>query len=192
MGFAIGFAVLLIAGAVVARRRGRRTGRTRDEAHPRCLSGRPGLSGLDAEAEANRWLIRLGASLVPPDARTWSTAAGETAGRELTRASECHREARFRLAGAHTAAEYAEVTRTAREGLAHVHAAREALGVRPEDGDVPRGASGGAGDRDGDLPRGASDGDRAADSAPAGRGGPALEESPVPGGVGPPALGFRV
>lgn len=125
MGFAIAFAVLLIAGAVgavVALRRSRGPGAA---SGPRETAR---LSDLDAEAEANRWLIRLGASLVPPDARTWSTA-GEAAGRSLTEASRCHRAARARLAEAHTAAEYAEVTRTAREGLGHVRAAREALGV---------------------------------------------------------------
>ncbi|MEV7433514.1 hypothetical protein [Streptomyces griseoviridis] len=212
MGFAIGFAALLIAGAlgaVVARRRERRPRTAADPdqtnvTHParqRCLSGlsggtgrsvgsgrsgrsgRSGLSGrsgfsdLDAEAEANRWLIRLGASLVPPDAPTWSTAAGETAGRELTEASECHREARVRLAGAHTAAEYAEVTRTAREGLAHVRAAREALGVGVGVGTADGGRS------EGSRPdRGPADG-RSGDRGPAPD--PAEGRSEVSGRPGP-------
>ncbi|MEU3337153.1 hypothetical protein [Streptomyces sp. NPDC006668] len=118
MGYAIALAALLVAGsagAVVALRRSR--------------AGR-GTSGLDAEAEANRWLIRLGAGLIPPGAATWASA-GETAGRALTEAAECHRTARALLAEARTAAEYGRVTRTAQEGLRHVDAAREALGLSP-------------------------------------------------------------
>lgn len=116
MGYAVALAALLIAGsagAVVALRRSR--------------AGRA-ASGLDAEAEANRWLIRLGAVLIPPGAATWASA-GETAGRALTEAAECHRTARALLAEARTAAEYDRVTRTAQEGLRHVDVAREALGL---------------------------------------------------------------
>ncbi|WP_208781842.1 hypothetical protein [Streptomyces griseorubiginosus] len=118
MGYAIALAGLLVAGsagAVVALRRSR--------------AGR-GPSGLDAEAEANRWLILLGAGLIPPGAATWASA-GERAGRALTEAAECHRTARALLAEARTAAEYGRVTRTAQEGLRHVDAAREALGLSP-------------------------------------------------------------
>ncbi|WP_367321907.1 hypothetical protein [Streptomyces sp. HUAS ZL42] len=116
MVYMIVLAVLLIAGAVfgvVVRRRSRR---------------KPGLSDLDAEAEANHWLVRLGGSLVPPDPRTWA-AADESAARALTSAAECHRAARAQLAEARTVAEYAEVTRTAREGLDHLRTARAALGA---------------------------------------------------------------
>ncbi|GAB7103113.1 hypothetical protein JCM4814A_14270 [Streptomyces phaeofaciens JCM 4814] len=118
MAFTLVLSALLITGAVtavVAQRRSRRP--------------RP-PSGLDAEAEANHWLVRLGGGLVPPDARTW-VGADEEAGRALTRAAECHREARARLAAARTAADYAEVTRVAREGLAHLRTARAALGLDP-------------------------------------------------------------
>lgn len=114
-GWMITLAVLLIAGAAAAaaavQRRPRR--------------GRP-ASGLDAEAEANHWLVRLAGGLVPPDVRAWA-GADETAGRSLTNAAECHRAARARLAAARTAAEYGEATRLAREGLEHLRAARTAL-----------------------------------------------------------------
>ncbi|MCX5525341.1 hypothetical protein OG342_21215 [Streptomyces bobili] len=84
-------------------------------------------SGLDAEAEANQWLVRLAGGLGPPDVRAWA-GAGEDTARALTSAAECHRAARARLATARTAAEYAEVTRTAREGLDHLGRARAGLG----------------------------------------------------------------
>ncbi|MGI5456356.1 hypothetical protein ACQEWB_24955 [Streptomyces sp. CA-249302] len=116
MGYAIALSALLIAGsvgAVLALRRSQ--------------SGR-GTSQLDAEAEANRWLVRLSGSLIPPGAAAWATG-GEAAGRALTEAAECHRTARTLLAEAHTAADYDRVSRTAQEGLRHVHAAREALGL---------------------------------------------------------------
>ncbi|MFF3847283.1 hypothetical protein [Streptomyces sp. NPDC002328] len=116
MGFMITLSVLLIAGAVagiVTQRRARRT--------------RP-PSGLDAEAEANHWLVRLGGGLVPPDVRIWESADAAAA-RELTSAAECHRQARERLAAARTAAEYEDVTRTAREGLEHLRRARAGLGL---------------------------------------------------------------
>ncbi|MFE7645440.1 hypothetical protein [Streptomyces phaeoluteigriseus] len=115
MGFMVVLSVLLMLGAVggvVARRRPRR------ERPP---------SGLDAEAEANQWLVRLGGGLVPPDVRAWAGADEDTA-RALTSAADCHRAARARLATARTTAEYAEVTRTAREGLDHLRRARAGLG----------------------------------------------------------------
>ncbi|WP_460067771.1 hypothetical protein [Streptomyces sp. YKOK-I1] len=116
MVFAIALSVLLIVGAtagVVAQRRAQRT--------------RP-ASDLDAEAEANHALVRLTGGLVPPNARAWSTAAADT-DHALTRAAECQREARSLLATAHTATEYAEVTRLAGEGLAHLRVARAGLGL---------------------------------------------------------------
>ena len=116
MGYAIALSALLIAGtvgAVVVLRRTRAA---------------PGPTELDAEAEANRWLIRLGGSLMPPGASSWASN-GKTAGRALTDAAECHRAARALLAEARTAADYERVTRTAQEGLRHVDAAREALGL---------------------------------------------------------------
>ncbi|MER6783437.1 hypothetical protein [Streptomyces sp. NPDC000658] len=117
-GYVIGLAALLLAGAVTALAVRRRTRR-----------GRP-PSGLDAEAEANHWLVRLTGGLVPPDVRAWA-GADETAARSLTNAAQCHRAARQRLAAAHTAAEYGEVTRIAREGLEHLRAAHTALGRPP-------------------------------------------------------------
>jgi hypothetical protein len=116
MSYAIAFSALLVAGAVAAVVALRRTQAAR------------GTTGLDAEAEANRWLIRLGGSLIPPGASTW-VSAGEAAGQALTGAAECHRSARALLAEARTAADYQRVTRTAQEGLRHVRVAREALGL---------------------------------------------------------------
>jgi hypothetical protein len=119
MGYAVLLALLLIAGAafaVVAQRRSRRA------------RGDSDLSDLDAEVEASGWVLRLGASLSVPEARIWA-GAGETATRALTDAAECHRAAGAQLAAAHTAGEYAEATRVAKEGLGHVATARAALGV---------------------------------------------------------------
>ncbi|MFE6825112.1 hypothetical protein [Streptomyces sp. NPDC057690] len=155
-GFMIALSVLLIVGAVAgvaARRRAARTrrpaggpgrpgrsgtgrsgrsgrsGRFGPPGRPgrSGASGPSGLSDLDAEAEANHWLIRLGGGLVPPGARAWA-GADEAAGRALTSAAECHRAARDRLSGARTAGEYEEVTRVAKEGLEHLRSARAALG----------------------------------------------------------------
>jgi hypothetical protein len=112
----IALSVLLIVGAVVGVLAQRRTQRRRPP------------SDLDAEAEANHWLVRLGGGLVPPDVRAWA-GADETAGQALTGAAECHRAARAQLATARTAAEYGEVTRVAKEGLEHLRAARSALGL---------------------------------------------------------------
>jgi hypothetical protein len=98
MGFVITLSPLLIGGAVVGAVAQRRAQRSRPSAS--------GLSGLDAEAEANHWLVRLGAGLVPPDVRAWA-GADEAAGRSLT----------------HAAAEYTQVTRLAKEGLEHLRAA---------------------------------------------------------------------
>ncbi|WP_405967546.1 hypothetical protein OG613_23745 [Streptomyces sp. NBC_00015] len=144
-GFMITLSVLLIVGAVagvVAQRRAARTrrpagrpgrpgrsGRSGGPGRPgrSGASGPSGLSDLDAEAEANHWLIRLGGGLVPPGARAWA-GADEAAGRALTSAAECHRAARDRLSGARTAGEYEEVTRVAKEGLEHLRSARAGLG----------------------------------------------------------------
>ena len=116
MGYAIAFSALLIAGAVGAVVALRRSPAER------------GATELDAEAEANRWLIRLGGSLMPPGASAWASN-GRAAGHALTEAAECHHTARVLLADARTAAEYERVTRMAQEGLRHVGAAREALGL---------------------------------------------------------------
>lgn len=123
MGFVM-LALLLIAGAafaVFAQRRAHRA-RGRSDLH--------GLSDLDAEAEASGWVLRLGASLTVPEARTWA-GADETATRALTNAAECHRNAGAQLAAARTAAEYAQATLAAREGLDHIATARAALGCEP-------------------------------------------------------------
>ncbi|MFD4875255.1 hypothetical protein ACFWOB_18095 [Streptomyces sp. NPDC058420] len=120
MGYVV-LALLLIAGAAFAVAAQRRSHRARN---------RSDVSDLDAEVEASGWVLRLGASLSVPEARIWS-GAGETATRSLTAAAECHRTATTRLSEAHTAAEYAEATRVAKEGLAHVASARAALEDRP-------------------------------------------------------------
>ncbi|MER5714256.1 hypothetical protein [Streptomyces sp. NPDC002132] len=125
MGFTITLSVLLIAGAVagiVVRRRGRRVRRP---------------SGLDAEAEANHWLVRLGGGMTPSDPRTWE-GADEGVAPALTSAAECHRRARALLASARTAAEYEEVTQTAREGLEHLRRARAGLGLASATAPVDR------------------------------------------------------
>ncbi|MFF1543122.1 hypothetical protein [Streptomyces sp. NPDC058291] len=124
-GFVITLSALLIAGAAAAAVAARR--RPRRERPP---------SGLDAEAEANHWLVRLTGGLVPPGVRAWATA-DEAAGRSLTHAAECHREARARLAAARTAAEYAEATRLAKEGLEHLRAAHTTLGQDPPPAPLP-------------------------------------------------------
>ncbi|MET7488999.1 hypothetical protein [Streptomyces sp. NPDC005538] len=114
MGYIV-LALLLIVGAtfaVIVQRRSH---------------GERGQSDLDAEVEASGWVLRLGASLSVPEARIWA-GAGETATRALTAAAECHRTAGLQLTEAHTADEYARATRTAQEGLAHIAAARAALG----------------------------------------------------------------
>ncbi|MFD5253211.1 hypothetical protein ACFWM5_10305 [Streptomyces bobili] len=120
MGFMGVWSVLLVVGAVGGVACGVVVGRrSRRDRSP---------SGLDAEAEANQWLVRLAGGLGPPDVRAWA-GAGEGTARALTSAAECHRAARAGLATARTAAEYAEVTRTAREGLEHLGRARAGLGT---------------------------------------------------------------
>jgi hypothetical protein len=118
MGYIV-LALLLIAGAAFAVVVQRRSDRARGESD---------LSDLDAEVEASGWVLRLGASLSVPEARIWA-GAGETATRALTEAAECHRAAGAQLSAAHTADEYAEATRVAKEGLARIATARVALGV---------------------------------------------------------------
>ncbi|MFJ5305312.1 hypothetical protein [Streptomyces sp. NPDC088350] len=120
MGFVV-LALLLIAGAgsaVFALRRSQGDRKRSD------------LSDLDAEVEASGSVLRLGASLTVPEARVWA-GAGETVTLALTNAVECHRAAAAQLTMARTVTEYAQVTRTAREGLAYVAAARAALGSEP-------------------------------------------------------------
>lgn len=121
-------AVLLIVGAVVvivARRR------SVEDPSP--------SAGLDAEAEANRWVVRLGGSLAGIDVRAQARAGG-CAAESLTDATERLRTARAQLRTARTSDEYARVTRTAVEGLRHVREARAALGM-----DAGAGGGGGAG-----------------------------------------------
>ncbi|MFC9286713.1 hypothetical protein [Streptomyces sp. NPDC057052] len=121
MGFMVVLSVALLVGAVAAVGAVSGTAARRRSRRPRPPSG------LDAEAEANQWLVRLGAGLGPPDARAWA-GAGEDTARALTSAAECHHAARARLAEARTAAEYAEVTQVAREGLDHLRRGRAGLG----------------------------------------------------------------
>ncbi|MEU5342023.1 MULTISPECIES: hypothetical protein [unclassified Streptomyces] len=122
MGLAVPLALLLIVGAVTAVVVQRRS------------KGAGAMSDLDAEAEANRWVVRLGGSL---SAFTAGARADRTAARELSAAAERHRTARHQLATAHTPAEYAVVTRTALEGMHHIRAARRALGLTAPPGQSP-------------------------------------------------------
>lgn len=126
MKLAVLVAVLLIVGAVVAIVARRRSV---DEPGP--------ASDLDAEADANRWVVRLGGSLAGIDVRA-QAGAGGSAAHALTDATECLRTARAQLTKARTPDQYAQVTRTAVEGLHRVHAARTALGMDAG----PRGGAG--------------------------------------------------
>lgn len=117
MEFAVLTALLLIVGAVVA-----------VVAQRRCGGRRVPTSDLDAEAEANRWVVRLGGGLAGIDVRAQAGADGSAA-RSLTEAAEHLRTARVQLAAARTPDQYALVTRTAVEGLRHVGEARRALGL---------------------------------------------------------------
>lgn len=122
MGFMVLLALVLIAGAaaaVVAQRRGsvsRTPVGVRD-------------SGVDAHAEAERWVERLGGSL--------STLSGpaadgdKAAAQALADARERYRAAQGQLVAATTPAQYALVTQTAVEGLYYVRGARTALGLDP-------------------------------------------------------------
>ncbi|MEU9538073.1 MULTISPECIES: hypothetical protein [Streptomyces] len=106
-------AVLLIVGAVAA------------VAYQRRLSQPYGaVSDLDAEAEAHRWVERLGGSLSTLDARGNAAAA-----QALTDAAERHRAAQGQLVTARSGAQYAMASRTALEGLHYLRAARTSLGL---------------------------------------------------------------
>ncbi|WP_198655540.1 hypothetical protein [Streptomyces geranii] len=82
------------------------------------------VSGLDAEVEANRWVVRLGGSLTG-----LRPGADDAAARALAEATGRHHAARGQLAAARTPAEYALARQTALEGLQYVSAARTALGL---------------------------------------------------------------
>ncbi len=141
MKLAVLVAVLLIVGAVVAT-----VARRRPVEDPRPSSD------LDAEAEANRWVVRLGGSLAGIDVRAQARAGGSAA-ESLTEATERLRTARAQLTGARTPDEYARVTRTAVEGLRHVGEARVALGMDTAAG-AGVGSAGGAGTESGKEPGG--------------------------------------
>ncbi|MET8979076.1 hypothetical protein ABZX85_26015 [Streptomyces sp. NPDC004539] len=82
--------------------------------------------GVDAAAEAHRWVERLGGAISTLD------AGSDRAARQcLADAAERHRAAQGQSATAYSPAQYALVTRTALEGLHHVRAARTALGLDP-------------------------------------------------------------
>ncbi len=117
MKLAVLVAVLLIVGAVVA-----------VVARRRAVDDPGPASDLDAEADANRWVVRLGGGLAGIDVRAQAGADGSAA-ESLTDAAERLRTARAQLTRARTPDEYAQVTRTAVEGLRHVRAARTALGM---------------------------------------------------------------
>lgn len=130
MKLAVLVAVLLIVGAVVA-----------IVARRRSVDGPGPSSDLDAEADANRWVVRLGGSLAGIDVRA-QAGAGGSAAESLTDATERLRTARAQLTRARTPDEYAQVTRTAVEGLRHVRAARTALGMDTGPGAGPTGGAG--------------------------------------------------
>lgn len=109
MGIVVPFMLLLIVGAVASVVLLRRQ--------------QAGLSGLDAEVEANRWVVRLGGSLAG-----LRPGADEAAAQALAEATGRHHAARGQLATARTPAEYALARQTAEEGLQYVRAARAALG----------------------------------------------------------------
>jgi hypothetical protein len=115
MGIVVPLTLLLIVGAVASGVLLRRQAGTRTVAS--------GLSGLDAEVEANRWVVRLGGSLAG-----LRPGADEVAARALAEATGRHHAARGQLATARTPAEYALARQTAVEGLQYVSAARSALG----------------------------------------------------------------
>ncbi|WP_371661177.1 hypothetical protein [Streptomyces sp. NBC_00280] len=115
MGIVVPLTLLLIVGAVVSGVLLRRQAGMRTAAS--------GLSGLDAEVEANRWVVRLGGSLAG-----LRPGADEVAAQALAEAAGRHHTARGQLATARTPAEYALARQTAVEGLQYVSAARSALG----------------------------------------------------------------
>jgi len=110
MGIVVPFTLLLIVGAVASVVLLRRQ--------------QAGMSGLDAEVEANRWVVRLGGSLAG-----LRPGADEAAAQALAEAAGRHHAARGQLAAARTPAEYALARETAVEGLQYVSAARTALGL---------------------------------------------------------------
>jgi hypothetical protein len=134
MNIAVLVALSLIVGAVgavVAQRRSSGGG---------CGSGPTSdLSDLDAEADANRWVVGLGAGLSAIDVRAQAAAHGE-ASEALTHATERLHTARAQLAAARTPEQYALVTSTATEGLRHVGTARTALGLEPAAGSAVQSA----------------------------------------------------
>lgn len=115
MGIVVPLTLLLIVGAVAS------VVLLRRQAGVYAVA--PGLSGLDAEVEANRWVVRLGGSLAG-----LRPGADEAAAQALAEATGRHHAARGQLATARTPAEYALARQTAVEGLQYVRAARAALG----------------------------------------------------------------
>jgi hypothetical protein len=116
MGIVVPLTLLLTVGAVVSVVLLRR-----QAGMPTAASG---LAGLDAEVEANRWVVRLGGSL-----SGLRPGSDEAAAQALAEAAGRHRTARGQLADARTPAEYALARQTAVEGLQYVSAARSALGL---------------------------------------------------------------
>ncbi|MCX4858742.1 hypothetical protein OG426_27735 [Streptomyces canus] len=86
----------------------------------------PPTPDIDARAEGERWVERLGGSLSTLDA-----GGDKAAGQALADANERYRAARGQLAAAGSPAQYAMVTQTAVEGLYYVRGARTALGLDP-------------------------------------------------------------
>ncbi|KPI09487.1 hypothetical protein OK074_3293 [Actinobacteria bacterium OK074] len=145
MGFAVLIAVLLIVGAVagiVVQRRsvGPYAGpvpESEEKPEEKTEAAAPETSVApdgDAEAQARLWSQRLGGSLATLYGALDSALGAKldrTAAQALADAAERRDVAVALLPTAATAAQYAEVTRTAVEGLHYVRAARTALGLDP-------------------------------------------------------------
>lgn len=80
----------------------------------------------DAEAEARRWVERLGAGVAG-----LSTDGDRAATQALADAAERHTAASVQLAQARSTGQYALAGQTAIEGLHYIRAARTALGIDP-------------------------------------------------------------
>jgi len=115
MGLLILIVVVVIAGCLIAAFAKRSGG----------ASGGPYQAG-DAEAEARRWVDRLGAGITNLDGR-----GDPAATQALADAAERHTAASAELSRARTPAQFSLAAQTAIEGLHYIRAARTALGMDP-------------------------------------------------------------
>jgi hypothetical protein len=110
--------VVAIAGCLIAAFRDRRC---RAETNPGGGSGRQ-----DAEAEARRWVDRLGAGITGLDG-----AGNKAATQALADAAERYHAAGAQLSQAASPVQFSLAGQTAIEGLHYIRAARIALGIDP-------------------------------------------------------------